>query len=483
MAKTSALILQEMIDYLSVSTNFTDVDKSEGSVLRDVVLDSVARQLELVYSEIDTAKQLVFFVDNAAIISVVDMDSIAKNFNLVRLPASKSTGKVLFRKKNAPSSPITIGNVDGSGGIVLSTRQLENGSTVKFITTGTVVLATNATLNPNTNYYEVAADIEAIIEGEAGNVSAGSITNMESAIVGIDTVYNVIPTGLGTPVETNTELASRIVLAIAGNNRVNRAGYELFIKNNFPNVKDILAIDPNNPNSVRGPGTIDIVVLGTGTQSNTENNTYVSGLTEYSFTKMPVNEITSLSALISGVNKILTQNTDYELLKDKTSTNAYSNSTNDKIKFKDGGLKPDIGTDFSVTYSYNGLVGEIQKFYDLDENRILSVDVMIKEALAVNLDVAFSVNYYSGNASRIAELETNIVNAITDYFNSQSLGSVITQSDIVFAVRTAVPEIDNIVLPFTAFKRRTDAVNSDSITMGSNEYIEADSLTFIITPI
>lgn len=483
MAKTSVQILEEMIGYLSTSTNYTDVDKSEGSVLRDVVLDSVAKQLALVYTEIDSVKELVFFVQNAELISVADMDSIAKNYNLSRLLSTKATGEITFRKRNIPDSPMTIGNVDGSGGIIIATRQLSDGTTIQFVTTETVTLQTNAILNPNSNYYEVIANYEAIIAGVSGNVSAGSITNLETSVPGIDTVYNVIPSGYGNEQETNTELASRIVLAIVGNNRVNKAGYELFVKNNFVSVIDLIAVDPNNSDSVRGPGTIDIYIFGSDTRSKTDTITFHTGTNEYFFLSRPVTEVTNLFAKVGGVDTTLTLDVDYEFIKDITTNFAYSNVATDKIRFKDLAIKPDDGTDFSLSYSYNKLIGDIQEFYNLDDNRILSVDVLIKDTVLVNLNISLSVNYYSGNSTRLLELQNNIINALTSYLTRLGLGAQVSQSDIVFTARTAVPEIDNIELPFTLFRKRTDLVDVDMISLKSKEYISVDSLTFTITPI
>lgn len=482
MAKLSAEILQEMIDFLSTNSNFTDVDKGEGSVLRDVVLDSVARQLEKIYTEIESTKQLSLFVENAELITESDMDSIAQNYNLTRLPATKAVGEITFRKKNLPGSPITIGNIEGTGGIILATRQLSDGTTVQFITTETVILNTNAVLNPATNYYEVVADIEAIIEGNSGNVSTGSITNLESAISGIDTVYNSVPTGSGSAAETNTELASRILLAIAGNNRVNKAGYELFVRNNFVKVTDVLVVDPNKPDSVRGPGTIDIYVLGDDIRSTSEEITFIdSGVSEYSLSNKPVSSITSLTAKVSGVDTVLTQDTDYELLKDGTSIVAYSTTSKDKIKFKDLGIKPDDGTAFTINYSYNKLINDVQEFYELEENKILCVDVMIKETIPVLLDIEFSVKYFSGNTTRLLELQESIINALTSYISDLGLGATVSQSDIVFAIKDAVKEVDNITLPFTSFKKRNDSLSSDEIEFESKEYPSIDSSTFTIT--
>lgn len=482
-SKTSATILQEMIDNLSINTNFTDVDKSAGSVLRDVSLDSVAKQLALVYAELEANKNMYFFLDRAEIISHEDMDSIANDFNLIRLVSKKATGEILFRKKSIPNTPITIGTIDGKGGILLATRQLSDGAVVQFITTETVTLQNTAILNPLTNYYEVVAKIEAIIAGVSGNISTGSITNLESSVSGIDTVYNTIPTVGGAEEETNTELASRIILAIAGNSRVNRSGYELFIKNNFVSVNDILVVDPNNPDSVRGPGTIDIHIFGSEIAVHSEDITYTDGVTEYNLTSRPVSSIDSLVAKVSGTDTILTQGVDYELQKDTTSTLSYGTKANDKVKFIDLGIKPDNGTVFTIVYSYNKLVADIQDFYNLDENNILGIDVMIKETVAVLFDISFSLNYYSGNALKHTELENKIVTALTTYLEGLGLGAEVSQSDIVLIARNAVPEIDNITLPFTLFKRKTETANSDKISLKSKEYIYVDSTTFTITPL
>jgi uncharacterized phage protein gp47/JayE len=428
MARTSTQVDLAIVQ--KISSNFSNADVSDGSVIKDIVADSVSPEFGNVYTEIENIQDFANFVGNASTLTTEQMDDIASNYNKTRLLATTSTGEVTFRTKTKPTSTITIGNIDGSGGVSVLTKTLDDGSILGFETTATVYFTTSTAYNSSTGYYEVVAPIESTGTGTKYNISVGSITTLATSISGVNSVYNAISTSGATDDETNEELAARITVYFNGSSKVNAAGYKT-IALDVSGVKSCNVVDPNSSESIRGAGTIDVYVYGTDYDTvSQESLTYTTGTNYYKLSKTPVYNISSVLALVSGVTTILTQNTDYELVNDTTSIYNSSVQSLDKVFLKDGGIKPDNGTAFLTTYTYNKLVETVQDEYETAENYILNGDVLVRQTDPAIIDIEMTILLYSGYRNQATY--DKISTLVSDYITSQGVGSKISTSDIVF---------------------------------------------------
>ncbi len=132
-----------------------------------------------------------------------DLDSWMADMSLTRLPAVAATGTVTF-SRYTPTATALI-----SAGALMRTA---DGSQ----TYGVIVDPTNAAWSAGANGYVVAAGaasltvaVAAQIPGSAGNVQAGSITLLASAIPGIDTVTNPAAMQNGLDAESDAALRAR----------------------------------------------------------------------------------------------------------------------------------------------------------------------------------------------------------------------------------------------------------------------------------
>src|SRR5690349_4132926 len=102
---TFSQIVQSMINFLQQSR--PDIATQPGSVTNDVVISTVANELAAengtdpsVYSSIQYIQNLQAFVLNAATLDPTDLDNIAANYGMTRLPGTQATGIITLRIRN-----------------------------------------------------------------------------------------------------------------------------------------------------------------------------------------------------------------------------------------------------------------------------------------------------------------------------------------------------------------------------------------------
>ena len=462
---TTAEIVQDLLDYVQVA--FPSADVSQGAVLRDLDIEGVAIEAEAAYQEISAVQIMQEFTVNAESISVSDMTLIAQDYNITPAGPEAATGWITFRSLIQPTQTYTIGAAGGSGGVAMSTQALSDGTTVQFVTTATVYLSPTTPFNLATGYYEVVAPIVASTPGAAGNVPAGTILSLLQQINGVDSIVNVVPTDGGFDAESNTEIAAAITTQIQGSSKTNKAGYESTALS-YPGVQAVLVVGPNDGDSIRGPGTLDIYILGAQMSTRSEDFVY-SGQNDYLLSSHPVDTIFAVLATVGGVLTPLTPGIDYVFVKDAASAAAGSSYSQDKVRLLSTATKkPDPATSFSVEYSYNALVGNLQSYMDDSERAQETVDLMVKETSEVDVVVSMTAKLYAGQdktANRNA-----IVTAIADKINSSGLGFFISQSDVDFLVRSKVPGVESIMLPFGAFSF-VGGANQDTLVASATQYM------------
>jgi uncharacterized phage protein gp47/JayE len=174
------------------------LDLTVGSTLRAVLEANASVALWIQWLIL-----LVLQTTRAATSTGSDLDSWMADFALTRLPAVPATGVVTFTRFT------TIGTALVPVGSLVRTSD----GTQTFVVS---VDTTNTSWNAGQNGYVMAstaatmdAPVTAQVAGSAGNVQAGVITLLASAIPGIDAVGNAAAFANGLDAETDAAFRSR----------------------------------------------------------------------------------------------------------------------------------------------------------------------------------------------------------------------------------------------------------------------------------
>ena len=178
------------------------IDLSVGSVLRALLEACAAVALWMQWLILQ-----VLLMTRAATSTGADLDSWMADFSLPRLPGTQSQGSLTFRRYT-PGAAATI-----LPGAAVST----NDASQAFVVTADPANpawnnAGGYTVGPTV--ISVTLPAQARIAGAGGNVQAGSIGLLTSAIPGIDTVSNQMAFAGGSDPESDAALRARFQLYI-----------------------------------------------------------------------------------------------------------------------------------------------------------------------------------------------------------------------------------------------------------------------------
>lgn len=181
------------------------VDLSVGSVLRAVLEASASIGLWLQWLILQALA-----MTRAATSSGTDLDSWMADFALVRLPASPSVGTVTFARYTTGQAAIV------PVGALVRTTDASQSFTVQADPGNSAWMAASTTYEAggyqiSASNGSVDAPVMAVIAGSAGNVQAGAITQLATAIPGVDTVNNANATLSGLDPETDSDLRARFI--------------------------------------------------------------------------------------------------------------------------------------------------------------------------------------------------------------------------------------------------------------------------------
>ncbi len=181
------------------------------------------------------------------------LDIHCRQLGLQRMTATKAKGIIYFTRNG------TDGNVPVAKGRIIKTRPDGMGRLYRFVTTEDAVLPDG--------HSEVGVAVEAEEYGREANVTAGMITEIATAIPGIDAVENRVEWLLseGTDKEDDGSLQERYRLAWMDVNGATKYAYESWARG----INGVIAVKimDNHP---RGQGTVDVIVRGTAGQPTVE---------------------------------------------------------------------------------------------------------------------------------------------------------------------------------------------------------------------
>lgn len=170
---------------------------------------------------------------------------------------------------------------------------------------------------------------------------------------------------------------------------------------------------------------------------------------------------------------------DFILVKD---TSDYGNSIQGKdairwLPYDTGAKRPVENEEIVMKYNYNATIETLQA--QIEEKRVLTADVLIKQARRVGSEIKIEAVLEQGYTEEAVRI--SIINQITNYINNlKQLGNGVDRSDIVAVVRmvTGVEavNIDNVYLA------RTNESPSKQLSIKGFEYLEVDRIVVTIQP-
>ena len=475
--KTSDELIQQALNYITAWR--PDVDTSVGTLIKDIVIDVPATVLGTVYQDLQQI-QKASSVNYVNELTDNQVEDLAANYNLTRKQGSYATGIITFIRYSAPTTTITVGASDGTGGVSVSTLKDDNGVSYSFTTVETkqfTIANADSLYNASRNRWELNITIQADQVGSDFNVAANAI-KMFSGINGIDDIINYNACVGGLDIETNEQLGERIIDAAKARLLGTIPGYETLV-NSFEQIVDSTVVDTSMSGYIRNTygNEVDIVIIGQQVEAYTDTINNFNPLTDeqYVLNNQPVISVNSITGIFNGEQYTFEEGTDYLFVKDTTSDYMESAKALDKIVWQNGGNKPDNGTSYTINYSANQLISTIQATLDNKENHLVGSDVLVREGEVIYIKMELDVLTYSG--INPVSSETQIKNVIQEYVNNLKLGEKIEQSDIVYEIRSQLNDIvDNISLPFTILDKK-DIISPQSkniLTCSQYQYFRID---------
>lgn len=230
------------------------IDLTTGSVLRAILEANASVALWLQWLIVQVLAQT-----RAATSTGTDLDTWVADFSLLRLPAQPALTTAIF-SRITPGFPASI---------PVGTQVKTADTTQTF----SVLPDTgNPAYDPATNTYNLAAastsialPVQAQIPGSAGNVQAGLIAMLATAIPGVDTVTNPLQAQGGIDAEADAALRARFANFIDSRSRATPAAIAFTIDSLRQGLSHVIT-ENTSPSGAAVPGTF-IVTIDDGSGS------------------------------------------------------------------------------------------------------------------------------------------------------------------------------------------------------------------------
>ncbi len=427
-----------------------------GTVARDVVIESPSQEFAGTYIELDRVQRQQTLNDDTAF-EDDELTNLASSFGIDRILGVSATGTIVFR---LPSFTIADGDIIIPAGTEVATAtSATNPVSVSFTTdvSRTFVAASAASFfNPVTSFFEITAPITAVQTGIGGNVSVGTIVTIVSSVSGALQVANNLPTSNGSDAETNESLLARVRTKLVGNNVGTPDGLISLVDANS-SIIDSLLIRPGDLELTRDEfgNAADVIIIGETLVEVSEARVFTSGTLTYITARQPVISVNStIGGLVGATPFTFTESVDYVVEFDTTSLTRGTVRATSQIRFL-GGTLPDAGSTFTIVYSVNTLVEDLQADLDSDANKIIGSDNLIREAVKVLIRIGATITVLPGfvKADVAAAATTNVANLL----NSIGLDTDVDQSDIIATIQNTTG-VDSVGVPLDSIevKRPTD---------------------------
>lgn len=459
-----------------------------GSVARDVVVDAPAQEFSGVWVELDRIQRQQTFSDYTAFTDT-ELTALASSFGISRLVGVAATGTVTFRLKNFSTSSTDVVIPIGTE---MSTKPAIS-TTSAAITFNTTVdrtfVAANASTyyNPATQYYELDVPIVALTTGVTGNVAAGTIVTLTSTVAGSPSVYNGAATTGGADQETNEALLARVLTQFAGTSK-GTVNATLSLVNSNPNVLSSLMVVPGDPELVRDSygNAADVFIVGSILSPMSDTQIFTSGVTSYEFNNQPLDAsgadavVPVITGTVGGLNFNFIKDTHFVVVVDENALTRDTIYAQSKIVFL-GSPFPDPGSSFTVSYSMNSLISNLQATLDSNSNKIIGSDIRVRAAVQVLVRIGAFITVSPGYTK--VDVSAQVTDNLTTYINSIALGSDVSESNLI-AIIQDTPGVTSVTIPvILEVKRPTDSnfITTTVLDLARTEYARVDSSVGAIT--
>jgi phage-related baseplate assembly protein len=316
--------------------------------------------------------------------------------------------------------------------------------------------------------WRIASTIQAQVAGAAGNTASNTITSLNQSVSGITSVYNDLPTLGGTDIETNQSLGERIQAKLTGNNVGTSTGVKSLVLTN-PLVEDVSVVGPNDPEMQRNQygGSVDVYILGNNNIGIVEQQIYSSLVGYLEIAHTPAHSVSIVSGIVSGLPHTFTLGVEAVFVKD-VGLFAGSISEDSRITFPTL-VKPDDGTQVSITLTYDSLIPTLQNLINLPENNILASDILLRECIDVVVDVYAELVLFSGYTPSV--VAAAVKTAVTTYLDSTKLGISVISSELV-SIITGIDGVDSVKL--------STFIPENDIAIGKNQVSVAGTIALKI---
>lgn len=424
------------------------------------------------------------------------IDNLVSNYNEVRTPAQKSRGYI--RMYFTSSSAITLNSV-------LTFSTLDN---IKYVTKNTFD-AYPPVLDSVTGLYYVDCSIEASQSGQTGNVEAGKIVKIDTSFTNLSKVVNLERTKFGRDIETDLELLTRVknTLASRNNNTLNGLINKVI---NYPSVLDASVVMPNDPSQVRfEKNAVDVYILA-DEKRQVKEDVYNSLASRYAWERFdneldfqiyPVDSTSGqyyyklLSQPAISINSVSIASTPdggyseipAELVKDKSSSCAYSVRGHDYIKINNSVIGSNLKF-VKVNYTYDRLYKDLQNLYKQYSTQIIGADLLFKKGQELFADVYINMSLLAGYTD--TDVQDVIINDLRIFFEGGVDSNNVQRLFFRLGQGFDVSDLLNVCLDIEG----VDDVDKDLFTIKINgvtcprkylpklyEFIRLGSVSFTIT--
>jgi len=425
-----------------------EADTKTGQVIRNAFIDVPARQLTDLFSTaanvaaIQSLKNIADFTDE-------QIEGFAFNFNEARRSATFSTGFARFNLAAVSTEPVLIPS---------QTRI----STLATSTQGAIFFRTqaDATVLPGQTF--VLAAVQSEVAGASGNVGANTVTILNTPILGVSSVTNPNATAGGRDQESNQEFSDRLRQSFLASDRATFRGIRREATG-FENVIDALVVGAGNPILERGGGTggkVDVYVQAEAGLSREAADTLTFSASPVLLSNQPAMGVSAVT--VNGLPA-----GGFALAKD---AGVLADSTRALDSVQVVGASP--GDAVVITYTYNGLLNDIQDALDADGSALPGRDLLVRSASRVFVDVTVSVVPAPGFA--FDAVAVAVGDALAAFISDLRLGVAISYKDVFDTVAAISGVLD--VRPITLLSRSGQGT-AETIQLLESEFPEAGAIT------
>ncbi len=234
------------------------LDLTVGSTLRAILEANASMALWLQWLILQVLR-----TTRAATSEGADLDSWMADYAFTRLPASPAAGQATFSRFVAVAPAII------PAGSRIRTADASQTFAVLADAANPAWLASESGFQMASGVSSLSVPIQAVAAGAAGNVQAGAISLLATALPGIDTVSNTAPLTGGVDAETDTSLRTRFQNYLASLSRATLVAIQSAVASVQLGLSFIVQ-ENINPDGSSRPGHFLVVVDdGTGAPAPT----------------------------------------------------------------------------------------------------------------------------------------------------------------------------------------------------------------------